>query len=213
MNPQARRPLWRPPLTFVAIPPLIAFICLPVIGSYPLTPVTVAVQALLVIVVLRSFCYAPQLTRWAAGMPMPHRIVLGLLIGGMILGHFTFDNRRFFPFVAWEIFPVVRENDPVVCPEMIATTADGKKVRLLVEQIFPSIVQVDALDNPAHYPPDRLEELVRATAKMYDELHPDDPIRHIDLMSMAVRLHPPENELRTLPSCTLLKRYEISSAR
>jgi len=211
MSPPARRPSWRPPLSLVAILPLIAFLCFPIFSPYPLVPVTVAAQGLLVIIVLRGFCYAPQITRWTAVMPVPHRVVLGLLIGAMVLGHFTFDKRSYFPFVAWEIFPVVRENDPVVCPELIATTAGGKKVRLLVEQLFPSIVQIDSLDNPAIYPPDRLEKLVRATAGMYNRLHPDDQVRYVDLMVMAVRLHPPPNELRTLPSCELSKRYEISS--
>jgi hypothetical protein len=213
MSSPALQSPWRPPLSLVAILALIVFICLPIASSYPLTPFTVAAQGFLLIIVLRGFCYAPQLRPWTAGMPVPHRAVFGVLIGAMILGHFTFDNRSYFPFVAWEIFPVVRENDPVVCPEMIATTAGGKQVRLLVEQLFPSIVQVDPLDSPAHYPPDKLEELVRASARMYDELHPGDPILYVDLVDKAVRLHPPPNELRTLPSCTLLKRYEISSGR
>ncbi|MCE0499038.1 MAG: hypothetical protein LV481_13950 [Methylacidiphilales bacterium] len=213
MSPPVRRSAWRPPLSLVAILTLIAFICVPLVGFSPLIPFTVAAQGLLLIIVLRGFCYSPQITGWVAGMPIPHRLVLGLLIGAMILGHFTFDKRSYFPFVAWEIFPVVRETDPVVCPELIATTSGGKKIRLLVEQLFPSIVQIDPLDNPAFYPPDRLEKLVRATAGMYDRLHPDDQIRYVDLMVMAVRLHPPLNELGTLPSCELRERYEISSAR
>jgi hypothetical protein len=210
--PAARRPFWRPPLSLVAILPLIALLCLPVVGPSPLTPFAVAAQGLLFVIVLRGFCYAPQVTRWMAGMPVPHRVVLGVLLGAMVLGHFTFNSRRYFPFVAWEIFPVVRENDPVVCPELIATTAGGRQVRLLIEQLFPSIVQVDPLDNAAVYPPDRLEKLVRAAARMYDRLHPGDKIRYVDLMTVAVHLHPRPGELQTLPSSELCVRFEISSA-
>jgi hypothetical protein len=212
MSSLARQPFWRPPLSLVAILPLMAFLCLPIFTPSPLVPLAVAAQGLLVIIVLRGFCYAPQIKSWVTGMPPLHRVVLGCLTGAMILGHFTLDKRSYFPFVAWEIFPVVREEDPVVCPELIATTAGGKKVRLLTEQLFPSIVQIDPLNDERFYPPGRLEELVRATARMYGQLHPDDPVHYVDLMMVSVPLHPSPDELRNFPSYEWRKRYEISSA-
>jgi len=129
----------------------------------------------------------------------------------MILGHYTVSSRRYFPYIAWEIFPFVNERDPVTCPEFIATTVSGKKVRLLVEQIFPSIVQVNPLDNATLFPPTTLDHLVRAMAKVYNGQHADDPVRQIDLVSVAIQLHPSATEARTLPSCELLKHYDISS--
>ncbi|HUB67617.1 MAG TPA: hypothetical protein VL981_09050 [Candidatus Methylacidiphilales bacterium] len=174
---------------------------------------TAAVQGLLVVMVLRGFCYAPQIKSWVTGMPRFHRAVLGCLIGAMILGHFTFDKRSYFPFVAWEIFSVAREEDPVVCPELIATTIGGKKVRLLAEQLFPSIVQIDPLNDEKFYPPGRLEELIRVTAGMYNELHPGDSVRYVDLVMVSVPLHPSPDELRNFPSYEWRKRYEISSVR
>jgi hypothetical protein len=157
------------------------------------------------------------MTRLVASMPVVHRVVFGVLIGAMICGHFTLNGRAFFPFVAWEIFPFVNETNPVTCNEFIAVTMDGRKVRLLVEQLFPSIVQiasVEDFDNPQlHYPPDTTEHLARALAKAYNEHHPDNPVWRVDLMRLAVQLHPPASESRANPSCELLKRYDISSGR
>src|ERR1700683_3485053 len=105
-------------------------------------PLKLAGQAYLLIIILLAYRYWPPMIRWAASMPMPHRIVFGLLLGGMILGHYTLNGRTYFPFVVWEIFPFVHEDDPVTCRQFIATTASGAKVRLLVEQLVPSIVQI-----------------------------------------------------------------------
>jgi len=173
-------------------------------------PLTVAGQAYLLIIILLAFRYWPPMIRWVASMPVPHRAVFGLLIGGMILGHYTLNARAYFPYVAWEIFPFVHEDNPVTCREFIATTADGGKVRLLAEQLFPSIVQINPLDS---YSPEATEHLARALAKVYNEHHADDPVRQVDLFVMAIRLHPPANESRAQPSCELLKHYDISSGR
>jgi hypothetical protein len=173
-------------------------------------PLKLAGQAYLLLVLLLAFRYWPPMIRWVASMPVVHRIVFGVLIGGMVLGHYTLNGRTYFPFVVWEIFPFVHEDDPVTCREFIATTADGAKVRLLAEQLFPSIVQIDPLDS---YTPEATEHLARALAKVYNEHHADNPVRHVDLFVMAVKLHPPANESRNRPSCELLKRYDISSGR
>jgi len=173
-------------------------------------PLKLAGQAYLLIVILLAYRYWPPMIRWVASMPVAHRAVFGLLVGGMVLGHYTLNGRTYFPFVVWEIFPFVHEDDPVTCREFIATTASGAKVRLLVEQLFPSIVQVNPLDS---YSPEATEHLARALAKIYNERHTDDPVRQVELMVMAVKLHPPANESRAQPSCELLKRYNISSDR
>jgi len=171
-------------------------------------PFQVAGQAYLVIITLLAFRYWPPMAYWVARMPVFHRIVFILLIGGMIAGHFTLSTRKFFPFMAWEIFPAVREEDPVTCRELIATTASGKNVRLLVEQLIPSIVQFNLPKDHA-----AIEHLARVLAKIYNQKCADDPIRRVDLMVMAVKLHPPGNESRPEPSCELLKCYDISSGR
>jgi hypothetical protein len=173
-------------------------------------PLAVAGQAYLIIIVLLAFRYWPPMIRWVASMPVPHRVIFGVLIGSMILGHYTLNARTYFPFVAWEIFPFVHEDDPVTCREFIATTESGGKVRLLVEQIFPSIVQINPLDG---YSPEATERLARALAKVYNERHAGDPVQRVDLLVMAVRLHSPAGESRAQPSCELLKRYDISSGR
>lgn len=155
--------------------------------------------------ILLGFRYSPPMLRWLARMPVPHRVVFGLMIGSIIVGHYTFDSRKFFPFVAWEIFPAMREEDPVSCREFMATTASGKSVRLLIEQLFPSIIQF----NPPANDSAEMGSLINAMARAYDRGHPDDPVRHVDLVQIAVKLHPKSGEL---PSCQLLKHYEISSA-
>ncbi len=171
-------------------------------------PFSITGQACLLIALLLAFRYWPPMIRWVTRMPIAHRVIFALLIGGMIAGHFTLNTRKYFPLVAWEIFPVAREEDPVLCREMIATTASGKNVRLLVEQLIPSIVQFDLPANP-----DATERLIRVLAKIYNQKHADDPVQQVDLMVMAVKLHPSTNESRTQPSCELLKHYDISSAR
>jgi len=173
-----------------------------------IVPLRVAGQAYLVIIVLLAFRYWPPMVRWIARMPIPHRIIFALLIGGMIVGHFTLSTHKFFPFVAWEIFPAVREEDPVTCREYIATTANGKSIRLLVEQLVPSIVQFDIPKDPA-----AIEHLAHVLAKIYNQKHADDPIQRVDLMVMAVNLHPSSDESRLEPSCELLKHYDISLDR
>ena len=173
-------------------------------------PLTLAGQAYLLLIVLLAFRYWPPMIRWVASMPVTHRVVFGVLIGSMILGHYTLNGRTYFPYVVWEIFPFAHEDDPVTCREFIATTESGNKVRLLVEQLFPSIVQVNPLDS---YSPEATEHLARALAKTYNELHAADPVRHVDLFVMAVKLHPPASESRAQPSCELLKRYDISSGQ
>ncbi len=179
-------------------------------------PFKVAGQAYLLIAILLAFRYWPPMIRWIAGMPVVHRVVFGALIGCMILGHFRLNARTYFPYIAWEIFSFVHEVDPVTCHEYIATTASGKKVRLLVEQLFPSIVQIDRLedlDNPDRYPPGTTEHLINVLAQAYNAHHADDPVRVVDVMQMAVPLHPPANESRAQPSCELLNSYEISPGR
>jgi hypothetical protein len=173
-------------------------------------PLKLAGQAYLLIALLLAFRYWPPMIRWIGSMPVVHRVVFGGMIGGMILGHYTLNGRTYFPFVVWEIFPFVHEEDPVTCREFIATTSDGGKVRLLVEQLFPSIVQIDPLDS---YSPETTEHLARVLAKAYNQRHADNPVRHVDLYVMAVKLHPPANESRAQPSCELLNRYDISSDR
>jgi hypothetical protein len=173
-------------------------------------PFKLAGQAYLMIAILLAFRYWPPMIRLVTSMQVAHRTVFGLLIGAMILGHYTLNGRTYFPFVVWEIFPFVNERDPVTCREFIATTESGSKVRLLVEQLIPSIIQVHPLEI---YSPETTEHLARALAKVYNEHHAADPVRQVDLFSMAVKLHPSVTESRAQPSCELLKHYDISSGR
>jgi hypothetical protein len=211
MSAPARKPLWLPPVSLVAI----AF-CTWLISFTPkwfslshLVPFLITGQAVLLVIIVRAFCYWPPMVRWVGRMPVPHRVVLAVIVAGMIVGHFTLQGRTFFPFVAWEIFPVAREEDPVTCREFIATTASGKNVRLLVEQLFPSIVQFNP---PADNDSPAMARLVQTLAQAYNQRHANDPVQRIDLMLLAVKLHPSETESRALPSCELLKHYDISSA-
>ena len=192
------------------------FIWLLSFSPWKVVPFALAGQAYVLIAILLAFRYWPPMIRWVTSMSVPHRAVFGVLIGSMILGHYTLNGRTYFPYVVWEIFPFVNERDPVTCREFIATTESGARVRLLAEQLFPSIVQIDpldALDNPRLYPPGATERLARALARVYNEHHTGDPVRRVDLFVMAVKLHPPASESRAQPSCELLKRYDISSGR
>ena len=150
MNPKARVPKWFPPLSLATCAVMIA------LGSFVwhFVPLRVTGQAFLLVMILHAFCYWPPMVRLVAAMPVLHRIVFGVLLGAMIMGHYSLNGRSYFPFVTWEIFPMVDSDDPVTCNEFIATTMDGRKVRLLVEQLFPSIVQivpVCALDDTRYY--------------------------------------------------------------
>jgi hypothetical protein len=215
MTQAERPPLWLPPISLVAIAFVIWMISFTPTWFCPdpLIPFRVTGQLLLLIIVLRIFCYWPPMVRWVASMPVPHRIIFALIIGGMMLGHYTLNSRKYFPYVAWEIFPFVNEQNPVTCREFIATTQSGRQVRLLAEQLFPSIVQIFPLDDPGHFPPETTDHLAQAMTHEYNLLHPDDPVRQVDLIVKAVQLHPPANESRTEPSCQLLKRYDFSSGQ
>jgi hypothetical protein len=210
MDEESNEPQWLPPLSLVVLG---LFVWVVSLSPWALIPIRVTGQALLLIIALRAFCYWPPMVRWVTGMPAVHRTVFALVLGSMIFGHYTLNNRTYYPFVSWFIFPTVREDDPVTCREFIATTASGKQVRLIVEQLFPSIVQIFPLDDPNHYPPEKMEQLARALSRAYNQRHADDPVRTVDLTVMAVKLHPPASESRAEPSCQLLQRYEISSAR
>jgi len=205
-TPDRPRP-WLPPISLVTIALIIWLVSF---SPWRFDPFRVTGQACLLIITLRAFCYWPPMVRWVTSMSVPHRAIFALILASMIYGHYTINSRTNYPFITWFIFPSVIKEDPVTCPEFIATTESGKKVRLLVEQLFPSIIQVDRLDD---YPPETLEHLARALAKVYNEHHADDPARQVDLFIMAVKLHPPPNESRTQPSCEFLQRYDISSGR
>jgi hypothetical protein len=202
----ARAPSWLPPLSFTAAAVLAA-----IFTYFRLLPFIVTGQLIVLLIILRAFCYWPPFVRWLGRMPVPHRVVFGLLIAGVIYGHYTLDGRTRYPFIVWEIFGVPRHDDPVECRELIATTADGKQVRLLVEQLFPSIIQFNLPLDKNGDPLPTMEPLVHAMAKIYNQLHPDDPVRQVDLVVMGVQLHPSPDESRHEPSCELLKHYAISS--
>jgi hypothetical protein len=167
-------------------------------------PLALLAEAAAFVVIVLSFWKWAPLNRFIRGMPGPHRVVFGVLIALVFAGHFSLQARRYFPFVAWEIFPLVREDDPVTCRELIATTAQGRRVRLLVEQLFPSIVQFNFPTDPA-----KLDRLVTVLAAAYNRQHAADPVREADLVTMAVQLHPAPGEVRSQPSCALLQHYDF----
>jgi hypothetical protein len=164
----------------------------------------IAGQAYALIALLLAFRFSPPVSHWLENMPKEHRLVLALLLGGLIVGHFTLQPYKFFPFVSWEIFPFVREEDPVTCRQFQATTASGKSVRLLAEQLFPSIVQFNP---PAENDSPAMTHLVQSLAGMYNRHHPGDPVRRVDLVQVSIPLHSAK-----FPPCELLNHYEISSA-
>jgi len=218
MTKAARVPPWFPPLSLTAIALLIwlvSFKSSPIVSvlhlsDSPLVPFSVSSQAFLLFMLVRAFFYWPPMVRWAKSMPMPHRVIFALMISSIIAGHFTLDSRTYFPLVAWEIFPGIHEQNPVTCREFVGTTESGKKVRLVVEQLFPSVVQINPLDG---FTPDATDHLAETLAKAYNQLHADDHVRQVDLVLMAVNLHPNAGETRAQPSCQLLKRYDFSSGQ
>ncbi len=93
MPPSARPKPWLPPISLVAC----ALITLLASFVWHFVPFKVTGQAFLLIVILRAFRYWPPMIRWATSMPVPHRIVFGVLIGAMILGHYTLNGPRLLP--------------------------------------------------------------------------------------------------------------------
>jgi len=190
-------------------------------SPWPMIPFRIAGQAWLILVILFAFRYWPPMVRLVLSMPVAHRVVFGVLIAGMITGHYTLNGRTYFPYVNWAIFPNVDNANPVTSDEFVATTQAGHKVRLLPEQLFPSIVQIDRVEDiqnseseaSGYYPAGTTEKLAHALAQAYNEHHPADPVWRVDLMRLSVQLHPPADESRANPSCELLKRYDISSGQ
>lgn len=166
-------------------------------------------EAYVLAAIFVAFRAASPVARWLSGLPVIHQVVFYALLAAVVVGHFTSNKRSYFPFVAWDIFSAVSPQDTVTCSELIGTTADGKSVRLLAEQLFPSIIQFDF---PPQNEPDKMARLVTALAKAYNTHHAADPVREVDLMLMAVKLHPPPGQSNSQPSCEFLQRYDISSA-
>jgi hypothetical protein len=163
-----------------------------------------------IIIVVLAFRYWPPMVRWFLGMPVVHRVIFVGLLGAMLAGHLAVKGRTCFPFVSWEIFSIPRQEDPVSCREFMATTAQGKSVRLLVEQLFPSVVQFNP---PGDNNSPAMTHLVQALARAYDRAHPADPVQRVDLMQFSVKLHPAFDETDHSPTCELLKSYDVSSDR
>jgi hypothetical protein len=209
-----RAPWWFPPISFVGIGVgvyLVSFFH--PWSATPLLPFAITGQLVLLLLGLRAFAYWPPLAQWLKAMPAPHRLVLGVLIGGMVLGHYTFNGRTYFPFVVWEIFPHAEAHGAVKAQEFVGITASNRKVRLLAEQQFPSIVQIDRVETlDESYGPGTEDSLALALARMYNAHHQADPVQGVNLLEVTVNLHPPPGELRNEPSCELLKTYDVSSA-
>lgn len=208
MNTSARSPLRIHPALAVAV--IVLCLALIVWLFWPIHVLLVEVSALLVMAL--GFRYWPPMVRWFLGMPVAHRLVFVLVLGCMLAGHFTFDNRKYFPFISWEIFSNAREEDPVTCREFIGLTGEepGGSRRLLVEQLFPSIIQFNL---PADNDSKEMTDLVHALAAEYNGQHPGDRLQRVDLVQLKVRLHPAADESHQPPSCELLKRYDVSSDR
>lgn len=213
MSTHARTP-WRPhPALAGAIIVVLAGAIVWTLSFSPwrVVPFALTGQSYATIAMLLGFRYWPPMFRLVASMPVAHRVVFGALIGGMILGHYSLNGRSHYPFIVWGIFPRAEESRGMVSAnEFIATTANGTRVRLIAEQLFPSLVQIDRVETMT---PELTEKLARVLAKKYNEFHPDNPVRQVDLMNMIVQLHPPANESRAEPSCELLKHYNVSSDR
>ena len=158
-----------------------------------------------------GFWTASPLRRWLTGLPVIHRAIFAALPALVVAGHLasnvTSAKRTLYPFIAWDIFSAVSDQDSVSCRELIGTTVDGKSVRLLVEQLFPSIIQFDL---PPENRPGDMNQLVQALARAYNARHAADPLRAVDLMLVTVHLHPRPGSAAAPPSCQ--HRYDISSA-
>jgi len=210
-----RAPWWFPPISYVGIGAGVVLVSFFHPWSpTPLLPFAVTAQLALLLVMVRVMWKWPPFAAWLAAMPWAHRIVLGALMLGIFWGHYTFNGRTYFPFVVWEIFPHAEGNtDVVTAQQFYGKTMSGKKVRLLVEREFPSIIQIDRIETlDSAYGPGTTDHLAQALAKMYNANHPGDPVRAVDLVETSVNLHPPAGESRNEPSWKLLKSYEISPA-
>jgi hypothetical protein len=198
-----------------AVSVLIIVVCLGFLlwMLYPILPLVL--QWLAVIGILIAFRCWPPMAGLFRAMPAPHRWVFALILASFLLGHLTIRPRTWYPFFTWAIFPAPVYADPVTCRQFQATTESGKKVRLLVEQLFPSIIQIDSLetfDNPDAYPPGTTDKLAAALVRQYNKLHADDPVRQVDLVLVGVHLHPAADGAPVEPSCQPLKHYDFSSA-
>jgi hypothetical protein len=135
------------------------------------------------------FLSVSSIRQFLSGMSWTHRLVVVALLGGIIWGHF--DRRNdYFPFVTWQLFSDARQDDPVVEDEFIGTTRDGKSVRLLVEQLFPSVTWFQI-------PTDSVvrSHLARVLAERFNSSHAD-PVERIDLVRASAKLRPALHEIQ-----------------
>lgn len=175
------------------------------------TPILrIAGQWFVVIGVVLAFRYWPPMFTWVRGMPGVHRTVFSVLLAAMILGHLTLRHAEWYPFEDWKIFPMAEHagDRTVHAREFIATTQSGREIRLITEQLFPSIIQIRRLDD---FPPELASRLAQSLAREYNRRHPADPVREVKLVAVSIPLHP-DAGAPFPPPWQLLQSYDVSSA-
>ncbi len=154
---------------------------------------------------LISFVTFPPISRHLSKIPMPHAVVTVLVMALLIGGHFTNNNFKYFPIMAWAIFPYSFDLADVKCGEMIGIHADKTETRLLVEQIIPSIVQFDL---PRDLNDPRMPATIQAIAHEYNLLHPANPVVTVEIREFSVPIRPQPGEK---PTWTTLTSFTVSS--
>ncbi len=154
--------------------------------------------------------FLPPVFRLIKQMSPAHLVVMILCVGSFLVGHLWISSRATFPIMSWYIFTGPNDFDEVRCREMFGVFKDGKEKRLLVEQIFPSIVQfnlpIDSVDGKRS---PSMPRIIFAIGAEYNRLHPDNPVIRVDLRELVVPVRPSSPEQK--PSWTSLESYTISS--
>ena len=81
----------------------------------------------------------PVWAHYLAGLDAGRRLLLVAMVGAIFAGHYAHQDLKTFPFVRWAMFTESSPKSVVKTEELQATLADGSRVQLNPERLFPSL--------------------------------------------------------------------------
>jgi hypothetical protein len=145
---------------------------------------------------------------WLAGLPTPHRGLLGGLVLLLLIGHMGGRSRWTFPFSEWAMYGrAPRETDSVLefhgCR---GTQASGRMIRIGPEELVPSLWSLSLMTKTGHValaafapaPPaqqrrqrDALSDWLRAIGTLHNRLRPAEAVREIEIVRYTIDARAP----------------------
>ena len=148
---------------------------------------SVVANSVLLFIGLGALLAAPPLREFLKRLPAPHRVIAGVALGALVLGHLVGQSRVTFPFPRWDMFTWVYEPRVVIFHEVYGVDAAGARRELNLARLLSSLHSTfywhfeqwgeSTRTDPAlrgHY-----ATLLRALGELYNERNPGSPIQTV----------------------------------